>query len=202
MSTALLYMPMPHWKVSERASPVGISIRTGVLSGSSFSILSSGKTTCVAHVWSVVRTKTSDAGFPFSSLTSLGAKPLEPTLISDCWVPSAGGGTTTSGSAFELPSLEQPPRSGKATRASDTNLLARRDMPTLLPSAARNARRPAWTLPADHVPFSPLAELCHRPDSLRPLRSHRHRQAHPCFDASPRRGPHPPCSIAPHARPA
>src|SRR5713101_7384143 len=80
ISTALLYIAIPHWKVSVRASVVGISTRTGVFKGRSFSILSSGKTTSLAHVWSLVRMNMSSAGLPFSSLTSLGVKPLLSTL--------------------------------------------------------------------------------------------------------------------------
>src|SRR5713101_4385082 len=67
ISTALLYIAIPHWKVSVRASVVGISTRTGVFKGRSF-----------------------------SSLTSLGVKPLLSTLTLVCWTPAAAGGMTGS----------------------------------------------------------------------------------------------------------
>ena len=84
MTTALLYIAIPHWNVSVRASVVGMSMLTAVRRGSSFSSLRSGKTTSLAHVSSVVRTKTSDAGFPFWTSTWLGVKPLSSTITLVC----------------------------------------------------------------------------------------------------------------------
>lgn len=81
MTTAPLNIAMPHVNVSERGASVGMSIVTGVLSGRSFLIFKSGKTTSVAQVASLVRVKTSDAGAPFFSVTDDGVKPLSSAVM-------------------------------------------------------------------------------------------------------------------------
>src|SRR5262249_2121970 len=108
MRTALLYIAIPHWNVSVRASVVGISTLTGVFSGRSLSILSSGKTTSLAQVSSVVRTKKSWAGLPFSSLTSLGKNPFLSTTTFACWTPAGAGGMAGSAWFCASPDLEHP----------------------------------------------------------------------------------------------
>ena len=82
---------------------------TAVRKGRSFSILSSGKTTSLAQVSSVVRTKTSAAGLPFCSSTWPGENPLSSTMILVCCTPGAAGGIGTSGSlgAALPPDFEQ-----------------------------------------------------------------------------------------------
>src|SRR5262245_24068136 len=121
MRTELLYIAIPHWNVSVRASVVGTSIFTGVLSGSSFSSLSSGNTTSLAQVPSVVRTKTSEAGLPFSTVTLLGVKPLPSTMTFVCWTPGGAGGIGGSGSAFD------------SDREHDNAMSAAATKPVLLP---------------------------------------------------------------------
>jgi len=74
------------------AAADGTVMETGLFSGSGWLILSSGNTTSVAHVLSLVRVKTSDIGAPFVPTTSLGENPFASTVTATD--PPSAGATT------------------------------------------------------------------------------------------------------------